>query len=81
MLWTLPDQPFFAAQLKRLNVGTGRRFSATTEKTLIKDLRRILAPEYVAGARALATRTSTPDQSAAAAADRVEEFARLRSAV
>lgn len=81
VLWTLPDQPFFAAQLKRLNVGTGRRFSATTAKTLIKDLRRILAPEYVAGARALATRTSTPDQSAAAAADRVEEFARLRSAV
>lgn len=81
VLWTLPDQPFFAAQLKRLHVGTGRRFSATTEKTLIKDLRRILAPEYVAGARTLAAQTSTPAQSEAAAADHVEEFARLRSAV
>ncbi len=26
ILWTLPDQPSFAAQLKRLKVGSGRRF-------------------------------------------------------
>lgn len=81
ILWTLPDQPFFAAQLKRLKVGTGRRFSTTTEKTLVKDLRRILAPSYLAGARALAAQTTTPASSAAAAADHVEEFARVGSVV
>ena len=49
ILWTLPDQPFFAAQLKRMKVGAGRRFSTTTEKSLVADLRRILAPQYSAG--------------------------------
>jgi UDP:flavonoid glycosyltransferase YjiC (YdhE family) len=78
ILWTLPDQPFFAAQLKRLKVGAGRRFSATTEKSLVADLRRILAPKYLARAREIATRITQPAQSAAAAADQVENFARLR---
>jgi UDP:flavonoid glycosyltransferase YjiC (YdhE family) len=80
VLWTLPDQPFFAAQLKRLKVGSGRRFSTTTEKTLAADLRRILASQYRVRARELATRITTPAQSAAAAADLVENFARLRRA-
>jgi UDP:flavonoid glycosyltransferase YjiC (YdhE family) len=78
ILWTLPDQPFFAAQLKRLKVGTGRRFSATTQKSLVADLRRILAPHYVAHAREVATHITEPAKSAAAAADHVENFARLR---
>jgi UDP:flavonoid glycosyltransferase YjiC (YdhE family) len=79
ILWTLPDQPFFAAQLKRLKVGTGRRFSTTTEKSLVKDLRRILAPKFGARAREIATRMTKPADSAKAAADRVEEFARLKA--
>ena len=79
ILWTLPDQPFFAAQLKRLKVGSGRRFSTTTEKSLVADLRRILAPQYLARAREIATRMTKPAESAAAAADLVENFARLRS--
>jgi len=78
ILWTLPDQPFFAAQLKRLKVGAGRRFSTTTEKSLVGDLRRILAPQYVARARELAPRITRPADSAAAAADLVESFARLK---
>ena len=78
ILWTLPDQPFFAAQLKRLKVGTGRRFSATTEKSLVADLRRILAPQYVARAREIATRMTKPAESVTAAADHMENFARLR---
>jgi UDP:flavonoid glycosyltransferase YjiC (YdhE family) len=77
ILWTLPDQPFFAAQLKRLKVGAGRRFSTTNQKSLVADLRRILAPQYVARAREMAPRITEPLQSAAAAADRVENFARL----
>jgi UDP:flavonoid glycosyltransferase YjiC (YdhE family) len=78
ILWTLPDQPFFAAQLKRLKVGVGRRFSTTTDKSLVADLRRILVPQYVARAREIATHITEPAKSAAAAADRVEDFARLK---
>ncbi len=78
VLWTLPDQPFFAAQLKRLKVGAGRRFSTTTEKSLVKDLRRILAPEYAGRAGEVASRMTTRVDAVVAAADRVEEFARLK---
>ncbi len=78
VLWTLPDQPFFAAQLKRLKVGAGRRFSTTTTKTLVKDLRRILTPAYASHASVIAGRMTSRDDSVAGAADRVEEFARLR---
>jgi UDP:flavonoid glycosyltransferase YjiC (YdhE family) len=78
ILWTLPDQPFFAAQLKRLKVGAGRRFSTTSEESLVTDLRRVLDPQYAARAREIAPRMSKPAESAAAAADRVESFARLK---
>ncbi|EHB49705.1 glycosyl transferase family 28 [Mycolicibacterium rhodesiae JS60] len=78
VLWTLPDQPFFAAQLKRLKVGAGRRFSTTSEKSLVKDLHRILTPEYAARAREIAPQMTTRDDAVVAAADRVEEFARLK---
>ena len=78
ILWTLPDQPFFAAQLKRLKVGSGRRFSATTERSLAADLRRILAPEYLTRARGLRPQITKTAESATAAADLVENFARLK---
>jgi len=78
ILWTLPDQPFFAAQLKRLKVGSGRRFSTTTQKSLVADLRRILAPQYVVRAHELASHITEPAASAVAAADHVENFARLK---
>ena len=77
ILWTLPDQPFFAAQLKRLKVGRGRRFSTTSQKSLVADLRRILTPEYFANAREIATHITEPAKSAAATADLLEEFARF----
>jgi UDP:flavonoid glycosyltransferase YjiC (YdhE family) len=77
ILWTLPDQPFFAAQLKGLKVGAGRRFSTTTQKSLVADLRRILAPQYIARAREIAPRITEPVRSATTAADQVERFARL----
>ncbi|MCX2933913.1 glycosyltransferase [Mycobacterium sp. CVI_P3] len=78
VLWTLPDQPFFAAQLKRLKVGAGRRFSTTTEKSLVKSLRQILAREYATRARDIAPQMTKRTDSIAAAADRVEAFARLK---
>jgi UDP:flavonoid glycosyltransferase YjiC (YdhE family) len=77
-LWTLPDQSMRTAQLKRLKVGTGRRFWKTTERSLVSDLRQALAPEYRTRARELATRMTKPAESAAAAADLVESLVRLK---
>jgi len=82
ILWTLPDQPTWGAAVKRLKVGKARRFStAANEESMVSDLRTILAPDYVARARELATRMTKPADAAAAAADRAEEFARLRGVV
>jgi UDP:flavonoid glycosyltransferase YjiC (YdhE family) len=78
ILWTLPDQSIWGAQLKRLKVGCRRRFSTITEKSLVADLRRILAPQYASRAREIATRVTKPAESVVAAADLVENFARLR---
>jgi len=78
ILWTLPDQGLWGARVKRLKVGTGRRFSATTEKSLVADLRMVLALQCLARARALATRMTKPAESVATAADLLEDFARLK---
>jgi UDP:flavonoid glycosyltransferase YjiC (YdhE family) len=67
----------YGAAVKRLEVGTARRFSTATEETLVADLRTILAPEYVDRAREFGTRITEPAASAATAADVLEEFARL----
>ena len=78
ILWMADVQVIWGAAVKRLKVGTARRFSTTTEKSLVADLRRILAPQYVARAREIATRMTRPAESVAAAADLLENFARLR---
>jgi UDP:flavonoid glycosyltransferase YjiC (YdhE family) len=78
ILSTLGDQTLWGARIKRLQVGSTRRMSSTTEKTLVSDLRGILDPQCVARARELATRMTPADKSAAAAADHLETFARLR---
>jgi UDP:flavonoid glycosyltransferase YjiC (YdhE family) len=78
ILWTWPDQSLRGAAVKRLKVGTARRFSSTTQESLVADLRTILAPQYVARAREIAPRMTKPAESVAAAADLVENFARLR---
>ncbi|ORV90149.1 glycosyl transferase family 1 [Mycobacterium interjectum] len=74
------DQMLSGSRVKRLKVGAARRFSAATEESLVADLRTILAPEYVARARELATRMTDPAKSVAAAADLLEDFARSRRA-
>jgi UDP:flavonoid glycosyltransferase YjiC (YdhE family) len=71
------DQTLWGVRVKRLKVGTARRFSTTTRESLVADLRTILAPQYVARAREIATRMTKPAESVAAAADLVENFARL----
>jgi UDP:flavonoid glycosyltransferase YjiC (YdhE family) len=70
------DQSLWGAMVKRLKAGTTRRLSTTTQKSLVADLRRILAPRYITRAREIATRMTTPIESVAAAADLVENLAR-----
>ncbi len=68
----------YGTAVKRLKVGTARRFSTATEESLVADLRTILAPEYTARARQLATRITPPATSSAMAADLLEDFAQLK---
>jgi UDP:flavonoid glycosyltransferase YjiC (YdhE family) len=77
LFWDLAHAVSGAA-VKRLKVGTARRFSTATQKTLVADLRTILDLGYIARARELATRMTEPAKSAAAAADLLEDFARSR---
>ena len=65
-------------QVKRLKVGSARRFSATTRESLVADLRSILAAQHVTRAREIATRMSKPAESVTAAADLLEETASRR---
>ncbi len=69
---------FWGARVKRLEVGTARRFSATSRESLVADLRRILAPQYVTRARELATRMTKRAESVANTADLLDNVARLR---
>jgi UDP:flavonoid glycosyltransferase YjiC (YdhE family) len=78
ILWMADVQVVWGAVVKRLKVGTSRRFSTTTEKTLVADLRTILGLRYRARAREVAARMSSPAESVAAAADRVEDFVRRK---
>jgi UDP:flavonoid glycosyltransferase YjiC (YdhE family) len=72
ILWSTGDQPLWGNQLKRLKVGTARRFSTATRESLVADLRRILAPHYVTRAREIATQVTKPAESVANAADLLE---------
>ena len=75
ILWDVADQPLWAAQVKRLKVGTARRFSSTSRRTLVADLRTVLEPRYVIRAREIATRMRKPVAAVAAAADLLERAA------
>jgi UDP:flavonoid glycosyltransferase YjiC (YdhE family) len=79
ILWSSADQPYWGNQLKRLKVGTARRFSTTTGESLVADLRRILAPDYAIRARELATRMTKPAESVANAADLFEDAIRRKA--
>jgi UDP:flavonoid glycosyltransferase YjiC (YdhE family) len=75
ILWVTADQPIWAAQVKRLKVGSARRFSTTTQESLVADLRRILTPQYVTRAREVATQMTKPAESVTTAADLLEQAA------
>ena len=78
ILWVTADQPIWAAQVKRLKVGSARRFSTTTQESLVADLRSILTPERIGRAREVATRMTKPEVSVAAAAGLLEKAAGRR---
>ncbi len=73
-----PNQMFWGARVKRLKVGTARRISDAGLESLVADLGRILAPDYVTRARELATRMTKPAVSVANTAGLLENFASLR---
>ncbi|ORJ57970.1 glycosyltransferase [Mycobacterium simiae] len=79
ILWSSADQPYWGAQVKRLEVGAARRFSATTRASLVADLREILAPSYATRARALATQMTAPADSINRTADLLEDAANGKS--
>ena len=70
------DQPLWAAGIEQLKVGVARRFSETTVDTLVADLRSVLAPRYVAQARAVATQMTKTAESLARAGNLLEDTAR-----
>jgi UDP:flavonoid glycosyltransferase YjiC (YdhE family) len=72
VLWLWLDQPIWAAGLERLHVGSGRQFVATTQESLVADLRCIFAPDYATRAREIATRMTKSAESVARAADLLE---------
>jgi UDP:flavonoid glycosyltransferase YjiC (YdhE family) len=72
------DQPIWAAQVKLLKVGVARRFSSISRESLVSDLRTILAPEYLARAREVATQMTKTEVSVSRAADLLEDAARQR---
>jgi UDP:flavonoid glycosyltransferase YjiC (YdhE family) len=78
ILWMADVQVMWGAAVKRLKMGTSRRFSTTTQKSLVADLRTILAPQYANRAREIASRMNKPTESVATAADLLENFAPLR---
>lgn len=77
ILWKIPEQRLWGNAIKRLKVGTARSFFATTEKSLVKDLRSILETQSVNRAREIAAQMTKPADCAAYAADLVEQLARV----
>jgi UDP:flavonoid glycosyltransferase YjiC (YdhE family) len=78
ILWIGAEQPIWAAQVKRLKVGSVRRFSTINQESLVAALRRILSSEYVTRAHEVASQMTKPAESVTTAADLLEETASLR---
>jgi UDP:flavonoid glycosyltransferase YjiC (YdhE family) len=78
ILWhPINDQQIWADAVKRLNVGSGRAFSASNLGSLIADLRSILDPQCITRAREVAAQMTKPAVSVARAADLLEHAGRL----
>lgn len=77
ILWDVADQFIWATQVKRLEVGSAKRLSNVSRKSLVRQLRRILAPDYVARARKIAPRMTKLSVGVATAADLLEQTVRV----
>jgi vancomycin aglycone glucosyltransferase len=75
LLWLWLDQPVWGAGVTELKVGSARQFSATTEQSLVVDLRSILTAQCAARAGEVAAQMTTPAESVTSAADLLEEAA------
>ncbi len=81
ILWSeVDDQPIWAAAVERLKVGAGRAFPNISQASLVADLRSILTPQCLARAREVAADMTTAAESAARAADLLEEAVRRAEA-
>jgi UDP:flavonoid glycosyltransferase YjiC (YdhE family) len=78
VLYMADVQMIWGAAIKKLKVGSSRKFASATQKRLVKDLRRILAPDYRTRARELGARMIRPADSVTTAADLLEDFARRK---
>jgi len=77
ILWhPINDQQIWADAVTRLNVGSGRAFSASNLGSLVADLRYILDPQCITRAREVAAQMTKPAESVAGAADLLEDAAR-----
>jgi UDP:flavonoid glycosyltransferase YjiC (YdhE family) len=76
ILWDVADQFIWANQVKRLKVGSAKRLLNVSRKSLVKQLRKILAPDCTTRAREIATRMTKPTVGVATAADLLEQTAR-----
>lgn len=79
VLWIGADQPVWATRIRRLGVGTSRRFSATTQATLRHDLWTVLEPECATRAREVANQMTPPSRSLTAIVALLEELAATRA--
>jgi UDP:flavonoid glycosyltransferase YjiC (YdhE family) len=78
VLYMADVQMIWGAAIKKLKVGSSRKFASATEKRLVKDLRKILAPDYRNRARELGNRMIRPADSVTTAADLLEASARRK---
>jgi UDP:flavonoid glycosyltransferase YjiC (YdhE family) len=70
------DQPIWASAIERLKVGSARHFSATTQESLVADLRSILTPQCVTRAQDVGAQMTKSAESVARTADLLEDAAR-----
>jgi UDP:flavonoid glycosyltransferase YjiC (YdhE family) len=73
ILWDVADQFIWANQVKRLKVGSAQRLLNLSRKSLVKQLRKILAPDCTTWAREIGTRMTQPAVGVATAADLLEQ--------
>jgi UDP:flavonoid glycosyltransferase YjiC (YdhE family) len=78
VLWIGAEQPVWAMQVRKLKVGSARRFSRINRKSLVAELRKVLTPEYSLRAREVAAQMTKASASVTITADLLEDAARDR---